>query len=239
MTALQEKTIGELVAEAPLRANIFEKRRIDYCCKGRRSLAQVCAEQGLPMDELVAELEQEPRRESPLDWVRQPLTELAEHIVNRHHGYLRSTLPSIALKLDKVVQAHGDAHPALHDLRTVFAALADELVTHMAKEEMVLFPHIAAMERAAKHSLPSPPAPGGSVRNPIRMMEHEHDDAGRALSRMRELTADYEPPEGACTTFRALYAQLAELERDLHTHIHLENNVLFPRAAELEERLRS
>ena len=239
MTALEERTIGELVAEAPLRANIFEKRRIDYCCKGRRSLAQVCAEEGLPMDEVIAELEQEPRQESSLDWAPKPLTELAAHIVDRHHGYLRSTLPSAALKLDKVVQAHADRHPALRELRAVFAALADELASHMAKEEMVLFPHIAAMERAAQGDEPAPPAPGGSVRNPIRMMEHEHDDAGRALSRIRELTSNHEPPEGACNTFRALYAQLAELERDLHTHIHLENNILFPRAAELEKRLQS
>ncbi|MCB9383518.1 MAG: iron-sulfur cluster repair di-iron protein [Bryobacterales bacterium] len=239
MTALEERTIGELVAEAPLRANIFEKRRIDYCCKGRRSLAQVCAEEGLPIDELIAELEQEPRRESPLDWAPQPLTELAGHIVDRHHGYLRSALPSVALKLDKVVQAHADRHPALQELRRVFTALADELTSHMAKEEMVLFPHVAALEKAERNQEPAPPAPGGSVRNPIQMMEHEHDDAGRALSRIRELTSDHEPPAGACNTFRALYAQLAELERDLHTHIHLENNVLFPRAAELEERLRS
>jgi len=239
MTALQERTIGELVAEAPLRANIFEKRRIDYCCKGRRSLAQVCAEEGVPMEELIAELEQEPAQESPMDWAPKPLTELAEHIVDRHHGYLRSTLPSIAFKLDKVVKAHGDRHPSVFELRTVFAELAEELTSHMAKEEMVLFPHSVALERAERNRQPAPPAPGGSVRNPIRMMEHEHDDAGRALSRMRELTSDHEPPEGACNTFRALYAQLAELERDLHTHIHLENNVLFPRAAKLEERLRS
>lgn len=239
MTALEERTIGELVAEAPLRANIFEKRRIDYCCKGRRSLAQVCAEEGLPIDELIAELEQEPHQESPLDWAPRPLTELARHIVDRHHGYLRSTLPSAAMKLEKVVQAHADRHPALRELRRVFAALADELTSHMAKEEMVLFPYIAAMERAGQEDVPPPPAPGGSVRNPIRIMEHEHDDAGRALSRIRELTSDHEPPVDACNTFRALYAQLAELERDLHTHIHLENNVLFPRAAKLEERSRS
>ena len=145
----------------------------------------------------------------------------------------------MALKLDKVVQAHADRHPALRELRSVFTALADELTSHMAKEEVVLFPHIAAMERAARGDEPAPPAPGGSVRNPIRMIEHEHDDAGRALSRIREVTSDHEPPAGACNTFRALYAQLAELEHDLHTHIHLENNILFPRAASLEERLRS
>ena len=239
MTALQQRTIGELVAEAPLRANIFEKRQIDYCCKGRRSLEQVCAEQGVPMAELIAELEQAPPQEAPLDWRSRSLTELAKHIVNRHHVYLRSTMPSVAGKLETVVRVHGDNHSVLLTLRDAFAELESELSPHMAKEEMVLFPYIAAMERAAQDRVPAPPAPGGSVRNPIRMMEHEHDNAGRALGRIRELTSDYEPPTDACNTFRALYAQLAELERDLHTHIHLENNILFPRAAELEEQLLS
>lgn len=239
MTALQDRTIGELVAEAPLRANIFERRRIDYCCNGGRSLAQACAEQGLPVEELVAELERESSGESAQDWTRTPLDELSKHILERHHSYLRSTLPSAAVKLEKVVAAHSERHPELNQLQRVFAYLANELNSHMGKEEMVLFPYIAVMERAEQERVPVPPAPGGSVRNPIRMMEHEHDDAGRALSRIRELTHDHEPPADACNTFRALYAQLAELEQDLHTHIHLENNILFPRAADLEKRLRS
>ena len=239
MNALQERTVGELVAEAPLRANVFERRRIDYCCNGRRSLADVCAEKGIPLDELVAELEREPESGTVVDWANEPLAKLADYVVERHHDYLRSNLPSIAFKLDKVVQAHGDRHPAVVDLRPVFAGLSAELTSHMAKEEMVLFPHIAALERSARERTAPPLAPGGTVRNPIRMMEHEHDDAGRALERMRTLTDDYQPPQDACNTFRALYAQLAELEQDLHTHIHLENNILFPRAVQLEERLRA
>ncbi len=239
MTTLQDRTIGELVAEAPLRANIFEKRRIDYCCNGRRSLAEVCAQERIPVDELLAELEQEPDRKPPIDWTQEPLAKLADYIVERHHVYLRSALPSIALKLEKVVRAHGDRRPFVVELRAVFDGLSSELTSHMAKEEMVLFPHARALERAASERTPPPPAPGGTVRNPIRMMEHEHDDAGRALSNMRRLTSDYEPPQDACNTFRALYAQLAELEQDLHTHIHLENNILFPRAAALEDRLQA
>ena len=239
MTALMDRTIGELVAEAPLRANVFEKRRIDYCCNGRRSLAEVCTEQGIPVSELLAELEREPVQGQSADWARETLVKLADHIVGRHHGYLRAALPSVAFKLDKVVRAHGERHPSVIELRTVFERLSNELTSHMAKEEIVLFPHIRALECAAVKRTSPPLAPGGTVRNPIRMMEHEHDDAGRALSRMRELTSDYQPPRDACNTFRALYAQLAELEQDLHTHIHLENNVLFPRAAELEEGLRA
>lgn len=234
MIAYEEKTIGELVAEAPLRANVFEKRRIDYCCNGRRTLEQVCAEQGIPVEELLAELEGQTRPDGAVDWRSRSLTELTTHIVERHHTYLRSALPSIALKMDKVVAVHGAAHPFLAETQTVFQALSNELTSHMAKEEMVLFPHIVAMESAQRNNAPQPMAPGGTVRNPIRMMEHEHDDAGRALSRIRELTSCHEPPEGACNTFRALYAQLAELEEDLHSHIHLENNILFPRAAAFE-----
>ena len=235
MIAYEERTIGELVAEAPLRANVFEKRQIDYCCNGSRTLEQVCAEKGVPVEELVAELEGQNSQEGDVDWRSRDPSELVGHIVQRHHEYLRSTLPSIAQKMDRVVAVHGATHPFLGELQSVFAGLSDELVSHMGKEEMVLFPHIMAMEAAQRNNAPAPLAPGGTVRNPIRMMEHEHDDAGRALSRIRELTSDHEPPEGACNTFRALYAQLAELEGDLHTHIHLENNILFPRAAALEE----
>ncbi len=234
MIAYEEKTIGELVAEAPLRANIFEKRRIDYCCNGHRTLEQVCVDTGIPIQELVAELAGQTSPEGAVDWRIRSLTELTTHIVERHHKYLRSALPSIALKMDKVVAVHGDAHPFLAATQAVFQALSNELTSHMAKEEMVLFPHIVAMESAQRNNAPQPLAPGGTVRNPIRMMEHEHDDAGRALSRIRELTSGHEPPEGACNTFCALYAQLAELEDDLHAHIHLENNILFPRAAALE-----
>ena len=239
MIAYLEKTIGELVAEAPLRANVFEKRRIDYCCNGRRAIEEVCAEKSIPVQELLDELE---GRESPDDAggrQTRSMADLASHIVSRHHEYLRSTLPSITLKMELVVAVHGAAHPFLEEVGRVFQGLADELTAHMAKEEMVLFPHIVAMEAALRNHAPAPAAPGGTVRNPIRMMEHEHDDAGRALTTIRELTSNHEPPEGACNTFRALYAQFAELESDLHTHIHLENNILFPRAAAMEDGTRN
>jgi regulator of cell morphogenesis and NO signaling len=190
------------------------------------------------MEDLLAELETQPREEGVVDWQRKPLADLAAHIVRRHHGYLRETLPSIGFKLQKVIAAHGAKHEFLAELQQVFNWLSNELTSHMGKEEMVLFPHVAAMEAAQRDNAAAPPAPGGTVRNPIRMMEHEHDDAGLALGRIRVLTSDFEPPEGACNTFRALYAQLAELESDLHTHIHLENNILFPRAVAFEDSAR-
>jgi regulator of cell morphogenesis and NO signaling len=238
MIVHQEKTIGELVADAPLRANVFEKRKIDYCCNGRRTLKEVCAEQNIPMEDLLAELETQPRLESAANWQDEPLDELVHHIVRRHHGYLRETLPSTALKLEKVVRAHGTKHDFLAELQQVFGWLSNELTSHMAKEETVLFPHISAMEAALRNNSSAPPAPGGTVRNPISRMEHEHDDVGLALGGIRAITSGYEPPQGACNTFRALCAQLAQLECDLHTHIHLENNILFPRAAALEDSAR-
>ena len=133
MVATEGKTIGELVAEAPLRANVFEKRRIDYCCNGRRTVQEVCDEKNIAVEELIAELEVDPREEAPTDWRRQTLTALADHIIRRHHDYLRSTLPSAAFKLDKVVKAHGAKHDFLPELERTFKGL--EVTSHMAKEE--------------------------------------------------------------------------------------------------------
>ena len=236
MSAAEAPTIADLVRESPLRANIFERYQIDYCCNGKRSLQEVCAERGLDTAQILVELDSTPEKAEGPDFEAMTLSGLCGHIVSRHHEYLRSTLPSVAMKANKVVAAHGAAHVFLAEVERVFQSLAAELTQHMAKEEMVLFPLIAQMEEAERSGLAAPAAPCGSVQNPIRMMEHEHDDAGNALRRIRELTSDYALPVGACNTFRALYAQLEDLERDLHSHIHLENNILFPRAAELESR---
>jgi regulator of cell morphogenesis and NO signaling len=231
------ETIADMVRDQPLRANVFERHQIDYCCNGKRSLEEVCSERGLDPEQLRAELEAASPAAASDNFATTSLAALADHIVTRHHAYLQTNLPSVAQKSRRVVAVHGDKHDYLAKLEQVFQGLAEELTQHMMKEEMVLFPLIGRMEQAEQEGQASPPAPGGSVRNPIRMMEHEHDDAGRALRAIRELTSDFEPPADACNTFRALYAQLEDLERDLHTHIHLENNILFPRAAELEQRL--
>lgn len=237
MLAAEPRTIADLVAEAPLRANVFEKRRIDYCCNGRRTLEQVCREHGLDIEEIRAELRSAQQPAGIRDWRRTSLTELCDHVIQVHHVYLTCTLPSARMKAVKVVQAHGAKHAFLAPLAQALDGLAAELTEHMTKEETVLFPYIARLERASRQGIPPPPAPGGTVRMPIAIMEREHDDAGRALERMRDLTSGYHSPADACNTFRALYAQLQEIERDLHAHIHLENNILFPRAAELESRL--
>ena len=237
MVTANNKSVGDLVAENLARAQVFEKHDIDYCCKGQRTLEEVCREQGLSVDTLVSELDSAPAADEAGDWPSASLTKLADHIVERHHNYLRSALPSVAGKLDKVVEVHSARHGGLPRLREIVHGLGQELMQHMMKEEMMLFPLIRQMEAAARNGVAPPAAPGGSVNNPIHMMEYEHASAGRALAGIRALTSGFVPPPDACITFRALYAQLEELEGDLHVHIHLENNILFPRAAELEAQL--
>ena len=238
MITANKQSVGHLVAENLARAQVFEKYHIDYCCHGQKTLEEVCGERGLSVDTLVSELDSSPATGEACDWPSASLTKLADHIVERHHAYLRSALPSIAGKLDKVIEAHSDRHGgSLRRLREIGHGLGQELTQHMMKEEMMLFPLIRQMEAAERDGVAPPAAPGGSVNNPIRMMEHEHDTVGRVLEEIRALTSGYVPPPEACNTFRALYAQLEELEGDLHAHIHLENNILFPRASELEARL--
>src|SRR5688572_841029 len=158
------------------------------------------------------------------------------HSVDRHHAYVRQSLPLIRHQLTNAVAAHGTRHDELALLDLEFAAVADELSQHMMKEEQVLFPYVVSLEHAVHHGGPPPPDIFGTVQNPIRMMEIEHQEAGDGMAMMRELTRDYEVPVDACATYRLLFEELQAFERDLHTHVHLENNVLFPAAIELEEK---
>ncbi len=226
------KTIGEIARENPSSVRVFEKHGIDFCCGGKIPLAEACQLRGIAPEDLQAELDRAAsgRPDSGRDWSEAPLALLIDHIVGTHHVYLKSELPRIQTWLDKVRKAHGAAHgEMLNPLSLIFADLRAELESHLAKEEMILFPLIKRMETGDRS-----PAHCGSVNNPIRVMEHEHDNAGRALEAMREITRNYAVPPDACNTFRALFHGLAEIEADLHQHIHLENNILFPRAAELE-----
>jgi regulator of cell morphogenesis and NO signaling len=235
MTVTANEIVSEIVAANPSSARVFEKYGIDFCCGGNRPLADVCSEKGINVDAFSRELSDmdEPARER--DWREAPLAELIDHIVGRHHLYLRAEMPEIERKLRKVIEAHGDRHGAmLSALRQVFAALTAEISEHMMKEEHILFHMIRRMETTS--SLAMPP---GAINHPIRVMEHEHASAGQALAELRRLTGGYQPPQDACNTFRVLHHQLEELEGDLHTHIHLENNILFPRAAKLETSLRA
>ena len=229
-------TVGQLVAERPGRARVFERFGIDYCCGGKKALGDVCAAQGLDTQRVAAalrEADQQPAATDETDWTETSLDDLITNILNKHHAYLRRELPRLSEITAKVHSVHGQRHPELAEVRQTYDELRAELEAHMMKEEQILFPLIQAMETFQ----PLEAAHCGSVQNPIRVMEHEHDSAGAALARMRKLTNDFTPPEDGCNTYRAMLDGLAELEADLHQHIHKENNILFPHATKLEATL--
>jgi regulator of cell morphogenesis and NO signaling len=230
-----EKTVRELALEVPAATRVFERLHIDYCCGGGRTLDDACRAAGVAVEQVVAALESGGAPAAgDRDWSNEPLGELVDHIRNTHHVYTRDAIARIPALIAKVAAAHGERHPELARIQTVFDGLAQELAMHMMKEEMVLFPHIVRMEEASLAGEPPVPPPFGTVRNPVRMMEHEHDSAGDALRELSELSNGYTTPADGCLSYRTLYGALAEFEQDLHQHIHLENNVLFPRAIAME-----
>ncbi|MBV8126233.1 MAG: iron-sulfur cluster repair di-iron protein [Planctomycetaceae bacterium] len=238
MNITQDTPVGSIVVERLGRASVFERLGIDYCCHGATPLEKACAERSLDVDHVLAEIAESDQRGvnedvDRVDYSAMPAGDLADQIVATHHVYLRRELPRLSELIDKVVAAHSSNHPELIEVRQTFAALRQELEMHLMKEERVLFPLVkqleAALEPFSIHC--------GTVENPIRVMEHEHDSAGSALQRIRELTSNYRAPDDGCASFTALYDGLSCLESDLHLHIHKENNILFPRAAALESAL--
>ena len=236
MTNTDSRTVGEIAAGSIAAVRVFEKYGIDYCCGGARPLEQVCDEKGIDASAVDRELNEASAAAGEIkDWNTAPLREIIRHIVTTHHEFLRAELPRISDRLAAVLKAHGARNgAALNELSEVFGALRSELEAHTGKEEAILFPIIFEYERAKEAHRPLPPAAFGSVKNPIAVMMAEHDDAGGALLRIRQITNDFAVPEYACNTYRALLQGLAELEADTHLHIHLENNILFPRAIKLE-----
>ena len=237
VATLAQQPVGSLVRERQSRANVFERFGIDYCCHGHAPLEEACSSADIPLEDVCSALDASDastHAHDDTDWSQMSLMRLIDDIVKRHHAYLRERLPLLARMIDRVVAAHGDRHSELQAVREVFTTLQNELTSHMMKEERVLFPIIIELERAAAGGRPAPQFHCGSVTYPIAVMEHEHDDAGEALNAMRRLTDDFHAPDDACETYRALMTGLRNLESDLHLHIHKENNVLFPRAAELE-----
>ena len=232
------RTVRDLATEVPNATRIFEKFGIDYCCGGSKPLRDACRQANISVDEVLRGLEGENAAgadASPeLDFNNARLNELIAHILATHHGYVKQEIPRLQRLLGKVVAVHGAGHPELAAVQQTFTGLANELTAHMMKEEMVLFPYIEKLEEAVRISQPVPRAPFGSINNPVHMMELEHESAGNALKEIRTLTSDYTPPESACFSYRTLYSALKEFEADLHQHVHLENNILFPRAVALE-----
>lgn len=237
MQTTTEKTVREIALENPAAIRIFEFLGIDYCCGGQRPLSEACAHAAVDYDRVMGLLEQAdttPGAAADEGWAGKPLGALIAHIVETHHGYVRRETPRIHGLLAKVGAKHAVRCPELVRIERLFQALAQELATHMFKEENVLFPYIENMERAVEAGEAAPAAFFGTVDRPISAMMADHDDAGALLAQIRTLSNGYQTPEGACPTFIALYRALAEFEADLHQHIHLENNALFPRAMKMQ-----
>jgi regulator of cell morphogenesis and NO signaling len=231
-------TIRDIVADDFRAASVFQRHRIDFCCGGDRPVGEACRQQGVDERALVEELEAV--TSTPGDVPRfnaWDLDFLAAYIVTNHHAYVRRAVETIGAHTQKVASVHGDRHPETLEIARHFAAVAEEMTQHMLKEERMLFPYVTSLAEAARSSRPAPSAPFGTVANPIRMMEMEHRAAGDALAAIRRLSRDFAPPDDACTTYRVTYKELEEFETDLHRHVHLENNVLFPKALELERAL--
>jgi len=234
MTITPETTVAEIATSTPATIRVFQQHGIDYCCGGKIPLTEACAARGLETDALLAELQSAvaPASNEPV-WATESLTALVKHIQATYHEPLRVELPRLDAMLDKVVSRHGDHLPeVLLPLQQTFKHLKAELLAHMKKEDVVLFPFIVALEAGKTGPVPDP---ASWILSPLAAMEVDHEEAGAALAQIRQATNGFAPPEWGCPTFRGLYYGLAQLEADMHLHVHLENNVLFPRAARLAE----
>lgn len=235
MTATTQ-TVREIALEQPTAIRVFEQFGIDYCCGGRKPLAEACAARNLEIDSVIAALEEAEKKPGAevQNWAEKSLGSLSSHIVAKHHAYVKRELPRLAQLAEKVVNRHGSTKPELPVIATTLMQLDEELTQHLAKEEAVLFPYIAALDQSVSVGTPRPHSCFGTVANPIAMMTQEHDVAGSLIAKIQRLSGNFTTPEGACPTFHAFYDGLREFEQDLHQHIHLENNILFPRAIELD-----
>src|SRR6185312_10605255 len=225
------RTVAELATEIPGAAALFDRTGIDFCCGGQRSLGAACKEKGLDPAEILAALQfgQSLPSAGSTDehWRREPVAALMAHIVETHHAYVRTAVPRLQGWLEKALAAHGARHPELFRIRHSFSGMASEMAQHMAKEELILFPSIRRAAAAGS-------APGSSLTPPVRMMMAEHDHTGRDLAEIRAASGDFAIPPDSCGTYRALYAGLEEFEANMRQHVHLESNILFPRARALE-----
>lgn len=231
------QTVGELAAAVPGATREFEKLGIDYCCGGSRTLGEACAEAKITVEQALSRLQEglaaaQPKPER--NWKTGPLADLISHISNTHHAFVRQECPRIDTLAAKVLAVHGKNHPELLQVQNLFSALASELGVHLMKEEQILFPYVIRLEEAVLAGEPAPPAMFGTVVNPVRMMMQEHDGAGETLKQLRAVTRGYAVPTDACVSYAELYKALTAFEADLHQHIHLENNILFPRAVVME-----
>lgn len=234
------KTVGELVRDDFRTAEVFKKFNIDFCCGGKKTINEVCSDNDISIDKLsnaLAETETRSGADSGKNFKDWEPDFLINYIINIHHKYVNENLPLLSEFTNKIASVHGERHPELIQIAELFQGIVSELQHHMMKEENILFPYIKTLNDTFKNGSKLTPSPFGTVRNPVRMMEMEHENAGSLLKQIRNLSDNFNLPEDACNTYTVTYKKLDEFENDLHQHIHLENNILFPRAIELEEQL--
>ncbi len=232
VTGESDETLGEIAAKDLSKAAIFKKYGLDFCCGGKKTVKEACKEKGLDVTKIEQELQQADKNPAtrPLPYGDWSLDFLADYIVNTHHSYVRKTLPDLRTYAAKVAGVHGEHHPELKRIQQLVEEINAELSTHMIKEEKVLFPYIKELVTVTNESRPLHAAHFGSVQNPINMMEMEHELVGKNLEEIRQISNNYLLPEDACASYSLLFRMLVDFEDDLHTHIHLENNILFPKS---------
>lgn len=236
MNMSEETKVKEIAVSNATARKILEQAGVDYCCGGDKSLRDACTQSDASLDEIMERLRtaEEPLSSQDAQWTLAPLHELTRHIVNRHHSYVREAIRRIEPLLAKVKGKHGERHPEIANIEALFYQTSEEMIAHMQKEEQVLFPYINVLVLSVAENRAIEPPFFRTVRNPIRTMMKEHDSAGELMRQIRRKTSEYKAPPDACFSFQTLYRELEEFEADLHEHVHLENNILFPRAIELE-----
>ncbi|WP_332025560.1 iron-sulfur cluster repair di-iron protein [Kaistella sp.] len=232
----QEKTIGDFVAENFRTAEVFKKYNIDFCCKGGRTVEEACDSKKVSPQQIYQELEEIVNRKSEdIDFNSWPLDLLADYVEKTHHRYVEEKSAMLIPYLNKLCKVHGERHPELFEINELFIGSAQDLAAHMKKEELILFPFIKQMVEAKKNGEALPAPRFGTVENPVAMMKHEHEAEGERFVKIAELTNNYEFPDDACGTYQVTYRMLEDFQNDLHKHIHLENNILFPKAIAMEK----
>ena len=236
MNTLEQLTVGEYVANDFRTAALFSEYGIDFCCKGNRTLDEVCAKKNINPVELEKKIQAvlPTKSDQSIDFKSWSPSLLIEYIVEKHHSYVEEKTPVILQFLDKLCKVHGERHPELFEINSLFKLSAGDLAQHMKKEELILFPFVQKMVKAQKENQPIQKPHFGTVENPIAMMQDEHTVEGERFATIATLTDGFTPPEDACSTYRVAFQMLKEFEQDLHKHIHLENNILFPKAIELQ-----
>lgn len=237
MNISSDTQIGEVVKHNFKTASLFQANNIDFCCGGKKTIQEACVEAGVETSHLIAELTDVAGHSDPdSEYINQlNLSELCNYIIKRHHSYVRTTIPFLLRNLDKISDVHGKNHPELLEVNRLFGECAGALTMHMQKEEMMLFPYIQLLEEAQRNNVSHGKSPFGTVANPISAMIAEHQTEGERFDSIASLTDNYRIPEDACTTYEVTLKHLRDFEDDLHRHIHLENNILFPKAIELEK----